>query len=91
MSSAVASPALQNGQGEARSQWFTHLVDLSTGGTLGLAQGRTAEAGKGPLDSHAKKLRDPATDSSAPTGPPPPPGLFSSPTRSTWSSSPTAR
>ena len=36
-------PGPADGQGEARSQWFTHLVDLSTGGTLGLAQGRTAE------------------------------------------------
>ena len=55
-----------DGQGEARSQWFTHLVDLGTGGTLGLAQGRTAEAGKGLLDSHAAKLRYLAMDLSAP-------------------------
>jgi transposase len=59
-------PGPADGQGEARSPWFTHLVDLSTGGTLGLAQGRTAEAGKGLLDSHAAKLRYLAMDLSAP-------------------------
>ena len=41
-------------------------LDLHTGGTLGLAQGRTAEAGKGLLDSHAAKLRYLAMDLSAP-------------------------
>ena len=59
-------PGPADGQGQARSEWFTHLVDLGTGGTLGLAQGRTAEAGKGLLDSHAAKLRYLAMDLSAP-------------------------
>jgi transposase len=59
-------PGPARGDGEARSQWFTHLVDLGTGGTLGLAQGRTAEAGKGLLDGHAATLRYLAMDLSAP-------------------------
>ena len=32
----------------ARSEWLTHLVDLGTGGTLGLAEGRTADRREGP-------------------------------------------
>jgi Transposase len=59
-------PGPARGDGEARSQWFTHLVDLGAGGTLGLAQGRTAEAGKGLLDGHAATLRYLAMDLSAP-------------------------
>jgi transposase len=51
---------------QTRSEWLTHLVDLGGGGSLGLAQGRTAEAGKGLLDSHAAKLRYLAMDLSAP-------------------------
>jgi transposase len=59
-------PGPADGEGEARSQWFTHLVDLGSGGTLGLAQGRTGEAGKGLLGAHAAKLRYLAMDLSAP-------------------------
>ena len=63
----VPGPASRDdGDGEARSQWFTHLVDLGTGGTLGLAQGRTGEAGKGLLEARAAKLRYLAMDLSAP-------------------------
>jgi transposase len=51
--------------GQARSEWFTHLVDLGSGGTLGLAQGRTAEAEKGLLAGHAGRLRYLAMDLSA--------------------------
>ena len=59
-------PGPAAGDGEARSEWFTHLVDLGEGGTLGLAQERTGEAGKSLLDSHAGKLRYLAMDLSAP-------------------------
>ena len=51
--------------GQARSEWFTHLVDLGSGGTLGLAQGRTAQAEKDLLDGHAGRLRYLAMDLSA--------------------------
>jgi transposase len=51
--------------GQARDQWFTHLVDLGSGGTLGLAQGRTAEAEKDLLDGYAGRLRYLAMDLSA--------------------------
>ncbi len=51
--------------GPARDQWFTHLVDLGSGGTLGLAQGRTAEAEKDLLRSPAGRLRYLAMDLSA--------------------------
>ncbi|HEY5989784.1 MAG TPA: ISL3 family transposase [Streptosporangiaceae bacterium] len=51
---------------EARSEWFTHLVDLSTGGTLGLAQERTGEAGKSLIKEHEGTLRYLAMDLSAP-------------------------
>jgi transposase len=59
-------PGLAGGDGQARSQWFTHLVDLGTGGTLGLAQERTGEAGKGLLEDHQSTLRYLAMDLSAP-------------------------
>ena len=48
-----------------RSEWLTHLVDLGTGGTLGLAQGRTAAAEKDLLTGHAATLRYLAMDLSA--------------------------
>jgi transposase len=51
---------------EARSKWFTHLVDLGTGGTLGLAQERTGAAGKSLLKRHEDTLRYLAMDLSAP-------------------------
>jgi transposase len=47
---------------QPRDQWFTHLVDLGGGGTLGLAQGRTAEAEKDLLAGHAGRLRYLAMD-----------------------------
>ena len=50
----------------ARSKWFTHLVDLATGGTLGLAQERTGAAGKSLLKHHKRTLRYLAMDLSAP-------------------------
>jgi transposase len=59
-------PGPAGGDGQARSQWFTHLVDLGTGGTLGLAQERTGEAGKGLLEDHQSTLRYLAMDLSAP-------------------------
>jgi transposase len=48
-----------------RSEWLTHLVDLDGGGTLGLAQGRTAAAEKDLLTGHAATLRYLAMDLSA--------------------------
>ena len=48
-----------------RDQWFTHLVDLGSAGSLGLAQGRTADAEKDLLKSHAGRLRYLAMDLSA--------------------------
>ena len=65
-SSAAVSPAPRAGDGQARSEWFTHLVDLGTGGTLGLARERTGEAGKGLLKDHESTLRYLAMDLSAP-------------------------
>jgi transposase len=60
-------PGPPAGEGkEARSEWFTHLVDLGTGGTLGLAQGRTGEAGKSLVTGHESTLRYLAMDLSAP-------------------------
>jgi transposase len=59
-------PGPAGGDGQARSQWFTHLVDLGAGGTLGLAQERTGEAGKRLLEGHASRLRYLAMDLSAP-------------------------
>ena len=59
-------PGPARGDGEPRSEWFTHLVDLGSGGTLGLAQGRTAEAGKDLLKEHESTLRYLAMDLSAP-------------------------
>jgi Transposase len=48
-----------------RSEWLTHLVDLGTGGTLGMAEGRTAAAEKDLLASHAATLQYLAMDLSA--------------------------
>ena len=48
-----------------RSEWLTHLVDLDGGGTLGLAQGRTAAAEKDLLTGYATTLRYLAMDLSA--------------------------
>jgi transposase len=48
-----------------RSEWLTHLVDLDRGGTLGLAEGRTAAAEKGLLAGHTAKLQYLAMDMSA--------------------------
>jgi len=59
-------PAPADGDEQARPEWFTHLVDLGDGGTLGLAQGRTGEAGKSLLNGHASTLRYLAMDLSAP-------------------------
>ena len=59
-------PGPAGSDGRARSQWFTHLVDLGAGGTLGLAQERTGEAGKGLLEDHQSTLRYLAMDLSAP-------------------------
>jgi len=50
---------------QTRSEWLTHLVDLGGGGSLGLAQGRTAEAEKHLLAGHAGQLRYLAMDLSA--------------------------
>ncbi len=55
-----------SGEREARSEWFTHLVDLKAGGTLGLARERTGEAGKSLVKEHAGTLRYLAVDLSAP-------------------------
>jgi transposase len=60
----TARPA--SGDREARSEWFTHLVDLGTGGTLGLAQERTGAAGKSLVKDHEGTLRYLAMDLSAP-------------------------
>ena len=48
-----------------RSEWLTHLVDLGGGGTLGLAEGRTAAVEEDLLAGHAAKLRYLAMDLSA--------------------------
>jgi transposase len=50
---------------QTRSEWLTHLVDLGSGGTLGLAEGRTAAAEKDLLAGHAATLRYLAMDLSA--------------------------
>ena len=50
---------------QTRSEWLTHLVDLGSGGTLGLAEGRTAAAEKDLLAVHAATLRYLAMDMSA--------------------------
>ena len=50
---------------QTRSQWLTHLVDLGTGGSIGLAEGRTAAAEKDLLAAHAGRLRYLAMDLSA--------------------------
>jgi len=59
-------PGPARGDGRARSEWFTHLVDLDNGGTLGLAQERTGEAGKTLVSEHEGTLRYLAMDLSAP-------------------------
>ena len=59
-------PGPARGDGPARSEWFTHLVDLGGGGTLGLAQERTGEAGKTLVKEHEGTLRYLAMDLSAP-------------------------
>ncbi|MGH3180936.1 MAG: ISL3 family transposase [Streptosporangiaceae bacterium] len=51
---------------KTRSEWLTHVVDLDTGGTLGLAEGRTGAVGQELLASHAGRLRYLAMDLSAP-------------------------
>jgi transposase len=50
---------------QTRSQWLTHLVDLGAGGSLGLAEGRTAAAEENLLAGHAGRLRYLAMDLSA--------------------------
>lgn len=60
----AARPA--SGDREARSEWFTHLVDLETGGTLGLTQERTGAAGKSLVSRYEGTLRYLAMDLSAP-------------------------
>jgi len=60
----AARPA--SGDREARSEWFTHLVDLESGGTLGLAQERTGAAGKSLVSQYEGTLRYLAMDLSAP-------------------------
>jgi len=59
-------PGPARGDGDPRSQWFTHLVDLNDGGTLGLAQERTGAAGKTLVKDHEGTLRYLAMDLSAP-------------------------
>jgi hypothetical protein len=59
-----ARPA--SGDRQARPEWFTHLVDPDTGGTLGLAQERTGAAGKSLVKDHQGTLRYLAMDLSAP-------------------------
>ena len=59
-------PRPASGDQAARSEWFTHLVDLNDGGTLGLAQERTGEAGKSLVNDHESTLRYLAMDLSAP-------------------------
>jgi transposase len=59
-------PGPVRGDRNARSEWFTHLVDLNDGGTLGLAQERTGEAGKTLVKDHEGTLRYLAMDLSAP-------------------------
>ena len=64
----VSATTADPGTGEVtqtRSEWLTHLVDLGSGGTLGLAEGRTAAAEKDLLAGHAATLRYLAMDLSA--------------------------
>ena len=58
-----------------RSEWLTHLVDLDSGGTLGLAEGRTAAAEKDLLTGHAATLRYLAMDMPATYRSDPPAGV----------------
>jgi transposase len=44
-------------QVKTRSEWFTHLVDLDSGGTIGLAEGRTAAAETGLIEANPARLR----------------------------------
>jgi hypothetical protein len=50
---------------QTRSQWLTHLVDLGSGGSIGLAEGRTAAAQVGLLAGHRERLKYLAMDLSA--------------------------
>ena len=50
---------------QTRSEWLTHLVDLGTGGSIGLAEGRTAAAEEDLLAARAGRLRYLAMDLSA--------------------------
>jgi transposase len=50
---------------QTRSEWLTHLVDLGSGGSIGLAEERTAAAEKDLLAGHAGRLRYLAMDLSA--------------------------
>ena len=50
---------------QTRSQWLTHLVDLGSGGSIGLAEGRTAAAEEELLAAHTGRLRYLAMDLSA--------------------------
>jgi hypothetical protein len=59
-------PRPASGDRQARPEWFTHLVDPGTGGTLGLAQERTGQAGKSLVKDHEGTLRYLAMDLSAP-------------------------
>ena len=64
----VSASTADPGTGEVtqiRSEWLTHLVDLGSGGTLGLAEGRTAAAEKNLLAGHTATLRYLAMDLSA--------------------------
>ena len=64
----VSASTADPGTGEVtqtRSEWLTHLVDLGSGGTLGLAEGRTAAAEKDLLAGHTATLRYLAMDLSA--------------------------
>ncbi len=65
-SSAAASPALPGATARPARNGFTHLVSLEDGGTLGLAQERTGEAGKTLVKEHEGTLRYLAMDLSAP-------------------------
>ena len=64
VSASTADPATGEVT-QTRSEWLTHLVDLGSGGTLGLAEGRTAAAEKDLLAGHAATLRYLAMDLSA--------------------------
>jgi len=44
-------------QVKTRSEWFTHLVDLESGGTIDLAEGRTAAVETGLIERNPARLR----------------------------------